>query len=150
MFRSSRPDVFCKKGDLRNFTKFIGKHLCQSLIFNKVAGLRLATLLKMRLWHRCFPVNFVKFRRTPFFIEHLRWLLLRVLFSCEFFQPTPLVRSASQNYVTNVLHWKEKSFTIVLLEVIEMVWMCFILAFSKEILNELSKFSTLSNGTTFL
>ena len=25
---------------------------------------------------RCFPVNFVKFLRTPFFTEHLRWLLL--------------------------------------------------------------------------
>ena len=28
--RSSRPEVFCKKGVLRNFTKFTGKHLCQS------------------------------------------------------------------------------------------------------------------------
>ena len=25
-----------------------------------------ATLLKKRLWHRCFPVNFAKFLRTPF------------------------------------------------------------------------------------
>ena len=24
-----------------------------------------------RLWHRCFPLNFVKFLRTSFFIEHL-------------------------------------------------------------------------------
>ena len=55
-----------KKGVLRNFTKFTGKHQCQSLFFNKVAGLRPATLLKKRLWHRCFPVNFVKFLRTPF------------------------------------------------------------------------------------
>ena len=28
-------------------------------------GLRPATLFKKRLWHRCFPVNFVKFLRTP-------------------------------------------------------------------------------------
>ena len=28
----------CKKGVLRNFAKFTGKHLCQSLFFNKVAG----------------------------------------------------------------------------------------------------------------
>ena len=34
-----------------------------------------ATLLKKRLWHRCFPVNFEKFLRTPFLIEHL-WLRL--------------------------------------------------------------------------
>ena len=32
--------------------------------------------LKKRLWHRCFPVNFVKFNRTPFFLEHLSWLLV--------------------------------------------------------------------------
>ena len=35
-------------------------------LFDKVAGLRPATLLKKRLWHRCFPVDFVKFLRTPF------------------------------------------------------------------------------------
>ena len=33
----------------RNLTKFTGKHLCQSLFFNKVAALRPATLLKKRL-----------------------------------------------------------------------------------------------------
>ena len=38
-------------------------------LFNNVAGLRPVTLLKTRLWHKCFPVNFVKFLRTPFFLE---------------------------------------------------------------------------------
>ena len=28
---------------------------------------RPATLLKKRLWHKCFPVNFAKFLRTTFF-----------------------------------------------------------------------------------
>ena len=32
-----------KRGVLRNFTKFTKKHLCQSLFFNKVAGLRVTT-----------------------------------------------------------------------------------------------------------
>ena len=54
-----------KKGVLRNFAKFTGKHLCQSLF-----------LLKKRLRHRCFPVNFARFLRTPFLTEHLWWLLL--------------------------------------------------------------------------
>ena len=58
--------MFYKKGVLKIFTKFTEKQLRQSLYFNKVAGLRLATLLKKRLWHRCFPMNFVKFLRTPF------------------------------------------------------------------------------------
>ena len=76
--RSSRPKVFYRKDVLRYFAKFTGKHLCQSLFFNKVACLRPGTLLKKRLWHRCFPVNFAKFLRTSFFTEHLRWLLLYV------------------------------------------------------------------------
>ena len=36
--RSSRPEVFCKKSVIRNCSKFTGKHLCQSLFLNKVAG----------------------------------------------------------------------------------------------------------------
>ena len=70
---------FVEKGVLRNFTKFTGKHLCQSLFFNKVAGLRRATLLKKRLWHRCFPVNFVKFLRTPFLQNTSGRLLLKLV-----------------------------------------------------------------------
>ena len=58
LFRSSRPEVFCEKGVLKNFSKSTGNHLSQ------------------RLWHRCFPVKFAKFLRAPFFIEHLWWLLL--------------------------------------------------------------------------
>ena len=60
------PEVFCKKGVSKNFTKFTGKHLCQSLFLNKVADLSTATLLKRRLWYRCFPVNFAKYLRTSF------------------------------------------------------------------------------------
>ena len=42
--RNSRPEEFCRKSVLRNFAKFTRKHLRQ-----------------------CFPVNFAKFLRTPFF-----------------------------------------------------------------------------------
>ena len=38
--RSSCQRCSMKKGVLRNFTDFAGKHLCQSLFFNKVVGLR--------------------------------------------------------------------------------------------------------------
>ena len=79
LFSSSRPEVFCKKGVLRSFAKFTGKHLCQSLFFNKVSSLRPTTLFKKKLWHRCFPVNSAKFPWTHFIIEHLWWLLLAVL-----------------------------------------------------------------------
>ena len=43
-----------KKGVLKNFAKFTGKHLCQRLFFNEVAGLR--------------PEIF----KNTFFTEHLR------------------------------------------------------------------------------
>ena len=62
--RSSLPEVFYKKGVLKNFAKFTGKQLCQSLFFNKLQGSP-TTLLKKKLWDRCFPVNFVKFLGTP-------------------------------------------------------------------------------------
>ena len=70
-FRSNLLEVFYKKGALKKFAKFTGGHLCQSLFFNKVAGLRPATLLKKKLGHWHFSVIFAKFLRTPFFIEHL-------------------------------------------------------------------------------
>ena len=72
-FGSSRREVFCKKGVPRNFSKFTGKHLCQSL--------RPAILLKKRLWQRCFPVNFSKILRISFLTEQLQWLLLFFVFA---------------------------------------------------------------------
>ena len=47
--RSSHPEVFCKKGVLRNFAKFTEKHLCQRLFFNKVVSLPVSFLTK-KLW----------------------------------------------------------------------------------------------------
>ena len=51
--------MFCNKGVLRNFAKFTGKHLCQSLFIKK------ETLAQ------CFHVNFAKYLRTSFLTEHL-------------------------------------------------------------------------------
>ena len=66
--RQKQPsEVFYKKGVLENFAKFTGKHLSQSLFSKEVAVLRRATLLKERLWHRCFSVNFAKLLRTTLF-----------------------------------------------------------------------------------
>ena len=65
--RQKQPsEVFLRRGVFRNFAKFTGKKLCQSLFLNKIADLRLATSLKKRLWHKCFPVNFPKFLSTTF------------------------------------------------------------------------------------
>ena len=65
-FRSSHWRSSLRKGAFKNLAKYTGKHLLQSLFFNEVTGFKPTTLLKKRLWHRCFPVNFSKFLKTPF------------------------------------------------------------------------------------
>ena len=64
--RNSRSEVLCQKSVFKKFVKYTGKHLFQSLFFNKVADIRPATLSKKRLWHRCFPASYAKFLRTTF------------------------------------------------------------------------------------
>ena len=77
-------DVFYeKKAVAKHFAIFTRKYLRRSVFSNKVAGLRTATLLEMRLGQKRFPVNFVKKFIETFLIEHLEWLLLKV-FSCKF------------------------------------------------------------------
>ena len=73
------PEMFRKKAVLRNFANSTGHHLCQRLFFNNISGLRAATLLKKSVWHRCFPVNFVKFLRTPFLQNTSGRLLLELV-----------------------------------------------------------------------
>ena len=57
--------------------------------------LRPATLLKKRLWHRCSPVNFVKFLRTHFLQNTSGPLLLELCFnssSIYFQKPQVFIR----------------------------------------------------------
>ena len=78
VFRSSRQRCSVRKGGPRNSTKLICVRV--SFLIKLQAFGKPATLSKKRLWHSCFPVNFVKFQRTRFFIEHPWWLPLRVVF----------------------------------------------------------------------
>ena len=48
-------------------------------LFKKIPGLKACNFIRKKPEHRCFPVKFAKFLRAPFFTEHLRWLLLRIL-----------------------------------------------------------------------
>ena len=64
------------------FISVLSRPLCDSRmlqnsrILQNVTGPQPTNLLKKRLWPRCLPVKFVKFLRTPFYAEHLCWLLL--------------------------------------------------------------------------
>ena len=69
-YSSSYSQMFLKIGVLKNFANFTGKQLRYNFYLIKLKALSPATLLK-RLQHRCFPVNFLKFLRTPFSTVHL-------------------------------------------------------------------------------
>ena len=53
IYKSSRQEVFCKKGVLRNFAKFTGKHLSQSLFLIKLQTFVKGTVteIKKKLWN---------------------------------------------------------------------------------------------------
>ena len=62
--RSSHRRCSMKKSVLRNFAKFTGKHLCQSLFLNKVAG------LKETVAH-VLSCEFCKISKNTFFEEYV-------------------------------------------------------------------------------
>ena len=63
-FQKQPSEVFCKKVFLE-VSQNSQENTCARVSFLPAA------LLKKRLWHRCFPVIFVKFLKTPFYTEHL-------------------------------------------------------------------------------
>ena len=69
--RSTRPDIFCKKGVLRNFTKFTVKHLCLSLFFNKVAVEVACNFTKKETLVQVFSCEFCKISKNTFFYRTL-------------------------------------------------------------------------------
>ena len=52
--KSSRPEVFCTKGVLKNFKKFLGIHLCRKLIFNKGTLKKFAIFTEIHLCQSLF------------------------------------------------------------------------------------------------
>ena len=62
---------------LLKFSQNSQENNCARVSFSiKLQAYARATLLKKRLWRRCFPVNFGKFLRTPISTEQFWWLLL--------------------------------------------------------------------------
>ena len=62
------PEVFYKKGVLRNFAKFTGKHLCQSLCFNRPQA---CNFIKKETLAEVFSCEFCEISKKTFFTEHL-------------------------------------------------------------------------------
>ena len=115
--RSSHQRCSIKKGVLRNFAKFLRKRLCQSLFFNKVAGLRAAILLKKRLWHTCFPMNFAKFQTAPF-LQNTSWRLL--LMQSNFLSLYSLIKNFSIS-LCSTFYFLLKTFFLLLMTYLKRV-----------------------------
>ena len=75
-FRSSHLKCSIKKAVLKMFAIFHRRARVLESFFNKVAGLRPATLLKKRLQHRCLSMRIAKFLRTPIFKNICKQLFL--------------------------------------------------------------------------
>ena len=65
--KKQSPGGVLLKGVLKNFTKLTGKHLCQSLFFNKVA-----TFSKKETLAQVLSCKFCEIFKNTFFIEHFR------------------------------------------------------------------------------
>ena len=71
--------LFCTSSQLLLFLFFTFLLGSEGLLSSEAVVRRCSVkkvLLKKRLRHRCFPVNFAKFLRTPISIEHLPWLVV--------------------------------------------------------------------------
>ena len=64
-YRSSRPDIFCRKDVLRKFEKFTGKHLYQSLYFNKGAG-QACNFINIEILAQVFSCEFCEISKNTF------------------------------------------------------------------------------------
>ena len=94
VIRSRHQRCFVRKSGLRNFAKFTGKQLYQSLFFNKVFKLYLKTLAQV------FPCDFCEiFKNTFLQNSSERLLLFEILMKWE-----------SDFHLSNenccLLHWK--------------------------------------------
>ena len=78
IFKRSRTQMFFKTGVIGNFAIFTGKKSVLESLFNKVTGLRPATLFQPRTKRDFNTGVFLWKLQTPFLMEHLRLLLLSV------------------------------------------------------------------------
>ena len=63
--RSSRREVFSKKGALRNFAKFTGKHLCQRLFLIKLQA-KTCSFIKKESLAQVFSCEFCEISKNTF------------------------------------------------------------------------------------
>ena len=85
LFQKQSQEVFCKKGVLKNFANFTGKHLWWSLFLIKLPAFRPGTLLKRDSNTGVFQWNLQRFLRTPALKNICDRLLLIIVENWWFF-----------------------------------------------------------------
>ena len=73
--RSSHPEVFCKTG-VQEISQNTPENTCARVSSFIKLQTKPCNFIKKESRAQMFPVNLVKFLRTTFLTEHLRWLLL--------------------------------------------------------------------------
>ena len=86
-----------RKGVLKHFAKFTGKHQCRSFLFNKVAG-QTSIFIKKETLVQVFSCEFSEIFKNLFLIEHFWWLLVT----------TEAILSINFAGYENVFSWKKK------------------------------------------
>ena len=92
------PEVFYKKGFLTNFVKFTGKHLCQSLFFNKLHA--------WGVFLRILRNFFTEHLRTTPSIFHCIWLL-QIIKYCFYWWKTTCVIGLNFDMKLAFSLWKD-------------------------------------------
>ena len=70
--RSSHQKCSIEIGALEKVTKLTGKHLCQSLFFNNVTGLRPATLFKKKTLAQVVSCEICEIFKSTVLTKHVR------------------------------------------------------------------------------
>ena len=111
-----------KKKFWKNWNIHYWAYLCQTkvtsfLIINENED---SGKTKKGLWHRCFPVNFTKFLRTPFLTEHIRWLFLQCASERAHYQ---CITTFSNSWIKRwtlsqcLYHWNSRRTCLLLYEI---------------------------------
>ena len=68
--RSSRPEVFLRRGVMKICSKVTGEHQSGSAISINLHS----NFIEITLWHGCSPVNLLRIFRTPLLKNTSGWL----------------------------------------------------------------------------
>ena len=99
--KNSRPQMFRKKEISQNSQESTCVRI-SFLINLQARDLKPTTLLRKRVWHRCYPVNFAKFLRTSFLTEHLCWMIIIRVIQNVYFKSE--VQTLGENFLKFVCH----------------------------------------------